>query len=330
MAPLLDIRDLTVTFPGDAGPVHVLDKVSFQVGRGEAVGLVGESGCGKSMTALAIMGLLPRAATPRGQILFEGADLLTWSEDALCDLRGRRVAMIFQEPMTALNPVATIGAQIAEGLRLHLGLSAAPARDRVRELLDRVGLPGPRFSPELYPHQLSGGQRQRVMIAMALACEPDLLIADEPTTALDVTTQAQILDLILEVTVAADMALVMITHDLGVVAEMAERVLVMYAGRVVEAGAAERVFHHMAHPYTHGLFAASPHAVVADAATRRPVLAAIPGQVPEPDARPPGCVFADRCDRRSPVCVEPPPLAALDERHLAACFHPRRPDEGMR
>ncbi len=328
--PLLDIRDLTVTFPGDAGPIHVLDQVSFEVAKGETVSLVGESGCGKSLTALAIMGLLPNAATVCGAIRLNGSDLLGWPESELCKMRGRRIAMIFQEPMTALNPVNTIGGQIAEGLRLHLGLTAAAVDDHTRRLLDRVGLPAPRFSPHLYPHQLSGGQRQRVMIAMALACAPDLLIADEPTTALDVTTQQQILDLIAELAAETGMALIMITHDLGIVAETAERVLVMYAGHVVESGSCERVFHRMAHPYTSGLFAASPHAIeLTDlSAGRRPHLAAIPGQVPEPGDRPNGCAFADRCKRRSPVCVEPPPLVALEPTHLAACFHPLGTGEG--
>ena len=328
--PFLDIHDLSVTFPGDAGPVRVLDKVSFQIARGETVSLVGESGCGKSLTALAVMGLLPRAASVHGSIRLDGDDLLTWQEDDLCRMRGRRIAMIFQEPMTALNPVKTIGHQIAEGLRLHLGLSGAGCDERVRELLDRVGLPLPRFSPHLFPHQLSGGQRQRVMIAMALACEPDLLIADEPTTALDVTTQEQILDLIAEVTTGTGMALIMITHDLGIVAETAERVLVMYAGHVVETGSSERVFSHMAHPYTCGLFAASPHGVDLKklAPGDRPLLAAIPGQVPEPANRPAGCSFADRCGRRSAACNEPPPLAAVEPAHFAACFHPVASGEG--
>ena len=322
MKPLLELCDLTVAFPGDDGPIHVLDNVSFSLARGEAVGLVGESGCGKSMTALAIMGLLPRGAQATGTIELEGGNLLDWDEEALCDMRGQRIAMIFQEPMTALNPVKTIGAQISEGIRLHLDLSGRETRDRTRHLLDRVGLPGPRFSPNLFPHQLSGGQRQRVMIAMALACEPDILIADEPTTALDVTTQEQILDLILEVTATDNMALIMITHDLGIVAETVERVMVMYAGRVIESGSARRVFNHMAHPYTSGLFAASPHAVEVDDIRRRPRLNAIPGQVPEPGNRPAGCTFAERCDRRSPACVEMPPLISLEQEHFTACFHP--------
>ncbi|MBB4305631.1 peptide/nickel transport system ATP-binding protein [Rhodobium orientis] len=327
---LLDVRDLTVTFPGKAGPAHVLDGVSFSVAPGEAVGIVGESGCGKSMTALAVMGLLPPGASVRGHIRLGADDLLTLPEPALCDLRGRRIAMIFQEPMTALNPVRTIGDQVGEGLALHLALGRRARADRVRELLDRVGLPAPRFAPSLYPHELSGGQRQRVMIAIALACEPDLLIADEPTTALDVTTEARILDLILEVTAASNMALVMITHDLGIVAETAERVLVMYAGRIVEEGTAERLFAGMAHPYTAGLFAASPHAVEIDPDVRRPRLAAIPGTVPEPGERTTGCPFAGRCPRRTPACIEPPPRIALAEGHGVACFHPLAAGEGVR
>jgi peptide/nickel transport system ATP-binding protein len=323
-APLLHIDRLSLNIPTDEGVAEILSDVSIALNRGESIGVVGESGCGKSMTALAVMGLLPEAAQATGAIRFDGDDLLQSSEDALCALRGRRIAMIFQEPMTALNPVMCIGAQVAEGLRLHLHLGRAEAEDQARRLLDRVGLPAPRFSPRLYPHQLSGGQRQRVVIAMALACGPDILIADEPTTALDVTIQAQILDLIAAVTAETGMALIMISHDLGIVAETTERMLVMYAGRIVEQGPTAEVFARLAHPYTRGLFAASPHAVAASGDQGGRVrLAAIPGQVPDPHRRPRGCVFADRCARATEACrAGVPAPVAIGTNHTAACIHP--------
>jgi len=327
-APLLDVAGLSVALATDAGPAEILADVTFAIERGESVGLVGESGGGKSMTALAIMGLLPNGVRARGAIRFNGRDLLAADEASLCALRGRRIAMIFQEPMTTLNPVKTIGEQIAEGMRLHLRLGRAEAEARARRLLDRVGLPAPRFSPSLYPHQLSGGQRQRVVIAMALACGPDLLIADESTTALDVTIQAQLLDLIASVTAETGMALIMITHDLGIVAETTERMMVMYAGRIVEHGPTTEVFAHMAHPYTRGLFAASPHAVLAPGSAASTAgghirLAAIPGQVPDLARRPAGCVFADRCARRTDECLAGvPAAAAVGPGHAAACLHP--------
>ena len=321
--PLLDIADLSLHIPMAEGMAEILSDVSFTLERGESIGLVGESGCGKSMTALATMGLAPESAQIRGAIRFDGQDMLAADEASLCAIRGRRIAMIFQEPMTALNPVMCIGAQVAEGLRLHLRLGHAEAETEALRLLDRVGLPAPRFSPRLYPHQLSGGQRQRVVIAMALACGPDILIADEPTTALDVTIQAQILDLIASVTAETGMALIMITHDLGIVAETTERMLVMYAGRIVEQGPTAEVFTRMAHPYTRGLFAASPHAVVVDESIGRVRLTAIPGQVPAPVRRPAGCAFAERCARRTEDCQTSVPAAiAVGPDHTAACIHP--------
>ncbi len=319
--PLLDIRDLTVAFPAKGLPVGVVDAVSLTLGRGETLGLVGESGSGKSMTALAAMGLLPEAAAVSGAILLDGEDMTRWGEPRLCAMRGRRIGMIFQEPMTALNPVATIGAQVAEGMRVHLALSRGEREGRTRRLLERVGLPGPRFSPDLYPHQLSGGQRQRVMIAMALACGPDLLIADEPTTALDVTAQARVLALIAELAAESGMALMMITHDLGVIAETVDRVAVMYAGRIVEEGTTDAVFAAPRHPYTAGLFAASPHAAETGAEGRTR-LRAIPGQVPDPAARPEGCGFAPRCERVTVRCAARPELAEASGGHGVACFHP--------
>ncbi|MBV9757896.1 MAG: ABC transporter ATP-binding protein [Alphaproteobacteria bacterium] len=321
---LLRVQNLSIALPLDGRPAPILTDVSFDQDRGATLGLVGESGSGKSMTALAIMRLLPERAVTQGQVLLDGRDLLALAEPELCMLRGRRIAMIFQEPMTALNPVRTIRAQIVEGLRWHFGIGRVEAAARARAALDRVGLPAPRFPLDLYPHQLSGGQRQRVMIAMALACEPDLLIADEPTTALDVTTQAQILDLLARLVAESGMALLLITHDLGVIAENVARVLVMYAGRVVESGPTAELFRHMAHPYTRALFAASPHAA-APSGERR--LAAIPGQVPDPLHRPPGCPFADRCPRVQDDCrIAPPPLLPLGPGdapdHRAACLHP--------
>jgi peptide/nickel transport system ATP-binding protein len=327
MPPLLELRDLSVALPSERGPAPILSEISFTLERGETIGLVGESGSGKSMTALAIMGLLPDRMRPRGQLLFDGQDLLLADEQTLCGLRGRRIAMVFQEPMTALNPVKTIGAQVAEGLHLHLRLGRADAEARTLQALDRVGLPAPRFSPGLYPHQLSGGQRQRVMIAMALACEPDLLIADEPTTALDVTIQAQILDLLGSLIDETGMALMLVTHDLGVVATMTERVMVMYAGRIVETGSSRDVIGGGAHPYTDGLLAASPHAVAMLRANGRRRLTAIPGQVPDPLDRPAGCSFADRCPRVTGECRQAvPPLQSVGASsaigHAAACVHP--------
>ncbi len=321
---LLEVEGLSVEIATPEGSARVLDGVSFALERGQSLGIVGESGCGKSMTALAVMGLLPEAARAGGRIGLAGEDLLAMDEPALCAVRGRRMAMVFQEPMTALNPVKSIGFQVAEGLRRHLGLGRAEAEDRALRLLDRVGLPAPRFPPALFPHQLSGGQRQRVMIAMALACEPDLLIADEPTTALDVTIQAQILDLIAEVAGEAGMALVLITHDLGVVWENTAQMIVMYAGHVVERGATEEVFRRMAHPYTRGLFAAQPGAAGdATASQGRMRLATIPGQVPDPARLPAGCVFAARCSRASDLCRNTvPPEAAIAPGHGAACHHP--------
>lgn len=326
IVPLLDIAGLSLRIPTAEGMAEILSDVSFTLERGESIGLVGESGCGKSMTALATIGLAPESAQMRGAIRFDGQDLLATDEAGLCAIRGRRIAMIFQEPMTALNPVMCIGAQIAEGLRLHMRLGHGEAEDQARRLLDRVGLPAPRFSPRLYPHQLSGGQRQRVVIAMALACGPDILIADEPTTALDVTIQAQILDLIASVTAESGMALIMITHDLGIVAETTERMLVMYAGRIVEQGPTAEVFARMAHPYTRGLFAASPHAAgkaVGDEVAGRVRLTAIPGHVPDPAHRPAGCAFADRCARQTDACRASVPAAAtVGPDHTAACIHP--------
>ncbi|MGC0054426.1 ABC transporter ATP-binding protein [Brucella pituitosa] len=328
-APLLEMTNMSVELPIGLKVADIVSDITLTLNRGERLGIVGESGSGKSITALAAMGLLPDRMRVRGTLRFDGQDLASLPEAQLCKMRGRRMAMIFQEPMTALNPVKSIGTQIAEGRRLHLGESRADAERKARELLDRVGLPAPRFNLALYPHQLSGGQRQRVMIAMAIACEPDLLIADEPTTALDVTVQAQILDLMDELIDETGTALMLITHDLGVVSEMTDRIAVMYAGRIVETGQTEAVFRRMAHPYARGLFAASPHgvALARPSSGGRQRLKAIPGVVPDPFTRPAHCTFADRCAFVQDDCRQTiPPLDMLGENngiaHRAACFHP--------
>ena len=326
---LLELESLTVEIATPLGMARIVDGIDVALEAGESLGLVGESGCGKSMTALAIMGLLPEAARVLGRLRLDGQDLLALDEPALCALRGRRMAMVFQEPMTALNPVCTIGDQVGEGLRLHFGKGESEAARDAAALLERVGLPPARFPLGLFPHQLSGGQRQRVVIAMALACRPALLIADEPTTALDVTIQAQILDLIVEIARDEGMALLMISHDLGVIAETTDRMLVMYAGRIVERGKTAEVFSRMAHPYTRGLFAALPqghdvqHAEGDAQAAGRQRLATIPGQVPDPLARPAGCRFAPRCGWASEACRAEPEVVTLDPGHRVACFHPQ-------
>ncbi|MBV2143260.1 ABC transporter ATP-binding protein [Falsochrobactrum sp. TDYN1] len=330
MVPLLEMADMSIQSSTGFQIADIVSGITLTLGRGERLGIVGESGSGKSITALAAMGLLPDRMRVRGTLRFDGENLMSMPEAQLCKMRGRRMAMIFQEPMTALNPIKSIGTQIAEGRRLHLGESRADSERKARSLLDRVGLPAPRFNLGLYPHQLSGGQRQRVMIAIAIACEPDLLIADEPTTALDVTVQAQILDLMDELVDETGTALMLITHDLGVVSEMTDRIAVMYAGRIVETGPTEAVFRRMAHPYTRGLFTASPliTAQSHNHSDRRQRLAAIPGVVPDPLARPPYCSFAGRCAFVQNDCRQAiPPLDMLDKNngvvHRAACFHPR-------
>ncbi|WP_374834229.1 ABC transporter ATP-binding protein [Paenochrobactrum pullorum] len=328
---LLEINQMNVSLPIGSRQVNILTDITMTLNRGDRLGIVGESGSGKSITALAVMGLLPDRMQVNGTLRFDGKDLTTMSESERCTMRGRRAAMIFQEPMTALNPVKTIGSQITEGRRLHLGENRADAEAKARQLLDRVGLPGPRFSLDLYPHQLSGGQRQRVMIAMAIACEPDLLIADEPTTALDVTVQAQILDLLDDLVDETGTALMLITHDLGVVSEMTDKLAVMYAGRIVETGSTQDVFRRMAHPYARGLFAASPHGAALttkDGSRSRQRLAAIPGVVPDPLHRKQNCTFSDRCSFVEAKCRElVPPLLPFGDNneaaHKVACFFPR-------
>jgi peptide/nickel transport system ATP-binding protein len=289
--PLIEVKDLGIRLNTSRGPAQAVRGVSFALKRGETLGLVGESGCGKSITALALMGLLPDSAVVSGSIRLEGSELVGLSDASYCKLRGNRISMIFQEPMTALNPMHTIGRQVAEPLRRHTGCSAAEARKETIALLDRVGLSDAGKRVDAYPHQFSGGQRQRVTIAMALACQPDVLIADEPTTALDVTIQGQILDLIADLVAERGMAMILISHDLGVIAENVQRMMVMYGGTVVESGVTNAVFTRMGHPYTQGLFRARPR-LGAKKGTR---LTTIAGTVPELADLPAGCTFADRC-----------------------------------
>ena len=315
---LLEIDNLDVWLETAAGPAQAVRGLNVTLERGRTLGIVGESGCGKSMTALAIMGLLPEGATTRGQIRLNGEDLLSRNDDALCHIRGDRIAMIFQEPMTSLNPVQPIGRQVMEPLQLHRGMSRQAAREEAIELLDRVGMPNPTARMAAYPHQLSGGQRQRVMIAIALSCRPDILIADEPTTALDVTIQGQILDLIAELAAETGMALILISHDLGVIAETTARMAVMYGGALVEEGATESVFANLAHPYTQGLFAAIPRL----GARRAGKLETIAGVVPELIDLPRGCTFADRCPLTTDACRDiAPPATPVGPDHSAACIH---------
>jgi peptide/nickel transport system ATP-binding protein len=314
---LLEVQNLHVRLQTHRGPAFAVRDVSFTLERGKTLGLVGESGCGKSMTVMALMGLLPENAQVTGSIRFDGQELTTRSDAQMCEIRGNRIGMIFQEPMTALNPVHSIGRQVAEPLRLHRGLSAGPARKEAIALLDRVGIPDAARRLDAYPHQFSGGQRQRITIAMALACGPDLLIADEPTTALDVTIQRQILDLLRELVAERRMALMLISHDLGVIAQNVQRMLVMYGGSVVESGATAAVFAHRRHPYTLGLFAARP-------GLRTPKgqrLVTIPGTVPELVDMPPGCPFAGRCRFTIPECNAALPAALeVEPGHRARCI----------
>ncbi|HZE68104.1 MAG TPA: ABC transporter ATP-binding protein [Pyrinomonadaceae bacterium] len=313
MANLLEVQNLQTHFPTRAGLVKAVDGVSFSLDCGELLGLVGESGCGKSITALSIMRLIaPPGKTVAGKILFDGKDLLKFSDQQMREIRGDDIAMIFQDPMTSLNPVFTIGEQIAEALRLHRKLSRKQARAAAIEAMREVAIPDPARRVNDYPHQLSGGMRQRVMIAMALACNPRLLIADEPTTALDVTIQAQILELLNDLRKNRDLAVLLITHDLGVVAEVADRVAVMYTGRIVEESDVNELFLRPKHPYTEGLLRSVPK-LTAEHVAKIERLQTIEGVVPSPTELPPGCHFAPRCPYRMPRCTEEEiPLYELD------------------
>jgi peptide/nickel transport system ATP-binding protein len=321
-APLLEIRDLHTHFFTPHGVMKAVNGVSLTVNRGEILAVVGESGCGKSVTAFSILKLIPNppGRIVAGQVLFEGHDLASTTLDEMRQVRGNGISMIFQEPMTSLNPVLTIGEQVAETLILHKKMTKAQARERVLDLLALVRMSDPLTRIGQYPHELSGGMRQRVMIAMALACEPKLLIADEPTTALDVTVQAQILDLLMELRDRLGMAMILITHDLGVVAETADRVAVMYAGRKVEEANVFDLFRQPRHPYTQGLIRATPEGAGGGRKTAR--LTEIPGMVPALTAMPPGCAFAPRCGFATEACaVAPPPLTMRGGTHQVACIH---------
>ena len=326
--PLLAVEDLRVEFWTERGTVYAVNGISFDIAPGETLGIVGESGCGKSVTALALLGILPRAGrVTSGRALFEGRDLLQLRDRALRKIRGRDIAMIFQDPMTSLNPVLTVGRQIREALEIHFDLGRKDANARAAELLDRVGIPGAAQRLKDYPHQFSGGMRQRAMIAMALACDPKLLIADEPTTALDVTIQAQILELLRELVAEQDAALILITHDLGVVAGMCSRVNVMYGGMFMEAGSATQLFARPRHPYTYGLLQSVPRLD----ATRKEPLTPIEGAPRDMLSPPSACPFEPRCryavDESS---REVPPLRELEPGHFVACFNPVPAEEWER
>jgi oligopeptide/dipeptide ABC transporter ATP-binding protein len=320
--PLLEVRNLTTTFRAGPDEVAAVDDLSFAVAPGEVLGIVGESGSGKSVTALSVMGLLPepQGRVAGGSIRFEGRELVGMPARERRRLRGPAMAMVFQEPMTSLNPVFTVGDQIVETIRAHKMLGKTAARAEAATLLDRVGIPSAARRLDDYPHQLSGGMRQRVMIAIALSCSPRLLIADEPTTALDVTIQAQLIDLLRDLRRETGMAVILITHNMGLIAEFADRVLVMYAGRLAEKGPVEAIFDAPAHPYTIGLQDSTP-----DLEGRSARLKTIPGHLPAPDEALPGCRFAPRCGRVVDACLRgQPPLAAMGEGHAAACFRPGR------
>ncbi|MGH8699350.1 MAG: ABC transporter ATP-binding protein [Burkholderiales bacterium] len=319
MATLLEVRNLKTTFLTRGGVVRAVDGVSWDVQEGETVALVGESGCGKSVSALSIMQLVapPAGRIEGGEILFKGRDLLKLTEEEMRHVRGREIAMIFQEPMTSLNPVLTIGRQLTEGLEIHLNMTLEQSRARAIELLALVGIPDPERRLAQYPHHFSGGMRQRMMIAMALACNPSLILADEPTTALDVTIQAQILELMQDLSRRLGVAMLIITHNLGVVARYADRVNVMYAGRIIERATAAELYANPRHPYTLGLLRSVPRLDE----PMRAKLDPIEGQPPDLTKLPPGCAFAPRCAYRVARCVEPPPLEPVDgPAHLAACW----------
>ena len=317
MTPLLEVEDLRIGFPGRSGRVYPVDGVSFSLGRGETLALVGESGSGKSLTSLALLQLVPPPGLvePGGAVRLAGEDLLALRGEALRRVRGRRIGMVFQDPMTSLNPVFRVGDQIAEGIRAHFPVRAAEAMDRAIGLLREAGMPDPEDRARAYPHQLSGGMRQRVMIAIALAAEPEILIADEPTTALDVTVQAQILEILDRLRATRGMSILLITHDMGIVAGRADRVAVMYAGRIIETAPAELLFARPSHPYTRGLFAAIPRLDGPPGA-----LTPIPGAVPSPAEWPTGCRFRPRCPEAFARCENDPPVFVSGSGRASRCW----------
>jgi oligopeptide/dipeptide ABC transporter ATP-binding protein len=322
MAPLLQVRNLITTFRTAAGVVRAVDGVSWDVEEGETVALVGESGCGKSVSALSIMRLVaePAGRIESGEILYKGRDLLKLREDEMRSVRGREIGMIFQEPMTSLNPVLSIGRQLTEGLEIHMGMKPPEARARAIELLGMVGIPDPERRLAQYPHHFSGGMRQRMMIAMALACNPSLILADEPTTALDVTIQAQILELMRDLARRLGVAMLIITHNLGVVARYADRVNVMYAGRIIEQASAGELYANPRHPYTLGLLRSVPRLDE----PRRARLDPIDGQPPDLTRLPAGCAFSPRCAYRVDRCAAAPPLERVGDAHTSACWESQR------
>ncbi|QDG54442.1 ABC transporter ATP-binding protein [Persicimonas caeni] len=329
--PILQVKDLRTYFFTDDGVLPSVDGVSFTIERGKTLGLVGESGSGKSVTSLSILGLIPQppGKIVGGEVLFEGNDLTKYSEKQLRKVRGNDISMIFQEPMTSLNPVYTIGNQIIEAIQLHQDRTYKESRELAIDMLDRVGIPAPKKRIDEYPHQMSGGMKQRAMIAMALVCEPKLLIADEPTTALDVTIQAQILDLLKELQDEMGMSILFITHDLGVVAEICDDVAVMYAGRIAEYGSAETLYEKPSHPYSIGLFSSLPQVDVAHAG-RPDRLYVIPGMVPRPQDFPAGCRFRSRCEFATDQCSELPPIKSQEEGHFSACWYADEVREGTK
>ena len=322
MQPLLEIKNLKTVFSTTRGVIKAVDGVSLTVNAGETLGIVGESGCGKTMLALSVMRLIPaNGQIAEGHVLFDGQDLLSLTEEEMREKRGRDIAMIFQEPMTSLNPVLRVGEQIAEAIRLHQHVPAKEALSLSVKLLDEVGIPEPERRVKDYPHQLSGGMRQRVMIAMAMSCRPKLLLADEPTTALDVTIQAQILNLISDLKEKNNMAVILITHDLGIVAEAAQKVAVMYAGKVVEAADVEKLFSRPLHPYTQGLIESRPSGCADTGADGESYLKTIPGTVPSLYDLPSGCRFSERCAWVMDECrVHEPELMEIEEGHFVSCF----------
>ncbi len=317
MSHLLEVKNLTTVFSADYGETVSVDHISFHVDKGETVCIVGESGCGKSVTSLSIMGLLGRGGAVRdGSALFDDKNLLELTEKELDELRGNRISMIFQDPLTSLNPVFTVGNQITESIRTHMNLSKEEAKERAIQVLAKVGMPDPAGTMKKYPHTLSGGMRQRVMIAMALSCDPALLIADEPTTALDVTIQAQIMALLKKLREESGMSMILITHDIGLVARMADRVIVMYAGQLIEEAPVKELFAEPRHPYTKALLATVPS--IYDEKDR--VLESIPGIVPENYDKIVGCRFADRCPYRRPECDEAQKDIVINEQHKVKCW----------
>ena len=311
---LLEVRGLNISFISPHGHLNVVSNLTFHIGYGEVFGLVGESGCGKSITAYSIMGLLPETARAEGEIVFKGRDLLSADRGEMRRMRGKDVAMIFQEPMTSLNPVLTVGYQIAEVLTTHADMSRTRARSAAVELLRTVKIPSPELRVKEYPHQMSGGMRQRIMIAMAIACKPSLLIADEPTTALDVTIQAEILRLLRDLQAERNMSVLFISHDLGIISEITQRMGVMYGGRIVETGLTEEILHAPRHPYTRGLLDSLP-------ISREKALTPIPGTVPSPDQLPRGCKFSNRCRYAREQCQEAEPeLIEVAPDHFARCI----------